>query len=304
MKQKNLKKTGRLNFEFSFNSYLEKAFLKAPLPAQKLLRKSLFYSLKAKASRFRPGLCFATTELLGEDPKKILPWAIALEMAHTASLIHDDMPCMDDATNRRDQKCNHLVFGEDIALLAGACLFVESFSLLKAPGFDKKRTDLLELLVSALGFHGLMSGQALDLKSQSPEKTELLKTMRLKTGVLISACILGPALLWANPKEYKALKIFAKRLGLAYQLADDYEDLFQDSNKLKKKNKPEASNQKTRQSSKQIKKPKTLKNSKKNWLYKEGHSQLEKSKKSLSLFQKDTKNLHSLIKEIERKFKK
>ena len=124
-----------MNFESYFNSYLQKAFLKVPYLSQKLLKKSLLYSLKAKASRFRPQLCFATTHALGHNPKKILPWAIAVEMIHTASLIHDDMPAMDNAKTRRGKACNHLVFGEDMALLAGSCLFVESFSLLKKGGF-------------------------------------------------------------------------------------------------------------------------------------------------------------------------
>ncbi|MDE0091805.1 MAG: polyprenyl synthetase family protein [Oligoflexia bacterium] len=214
-----------MNFESHFNSYLQKAFLKAPLPAQKLLKKSLLYSLKAKAGRFRPQLCCAATQSLGENPKKILPWAIAIEMIHTGSLIHDDMPPMDNAKTRRGKACNHLVFGEDIALLAGACLFVESFSLLKHSVFNTKRKEILELLVSKIGFQALMSGQALDLKSKSLSKKDTLKMMQLKTGSLISACVLGPLLLWGKTKKEKqALKLFSVNLGLAYQLADDLQD--------------------------------------------------------------------------------
>ena len=214
-----------MNFESHFNSYLQKAFSKAPLPAQKLLRKSLFYSLKAKAGRFRPQLCFATTQALGESPKKILPWAIAVEMIHTGSLIHDDMPSMDNAKTRRGKKCNHLVFGEDIALLAGSCLFVESFSLLKHAVFDKNRREILELLISKAGFQALMSGQAIDLRGKSLTQKDSLKMMKLKTGSLISICVLGPLLLWGKTKKEKqALKVFAENLGLAYQLADDFQD--------------------------------------------------------------------------------
>ena len=198
----------------------KKLFSKTPLPAQKLLKKSLFYSLNGKASRFRPQLCFATTQTLDENPKKILPWAIAIEMIHTGSLIHDDMPVMDNAKTRRGKACNHLVFGEDIALLAGSCLFVESFSLLKHSVFNKKRKEVLELLISKAGFQALMSGQALDLKDKSLSKANTLKMMQLKTGSLISACILGPLLLWGKTKkENQALKTFADNLGLAYQLA-------------------------------------------------------------------------------------
>ena len=261
-----------MNFESHFNSYLQKTFLKAPLPAQKLLRKALLYSLQAKASRFRPQLCFAAAQALGENQKKILPWAVAIEMIHTGSLIHDDMPAMDNAKIRRGKKCNHLVFGEDIALLAGSCLFIESFSLLKQSVFDKKRKEMLELLISKIGFQALMSGQAVDLKSKPLSKKDSLKMMKLKTGSLISACVLGPLLLWGKTKKEKqALKNFADNLGLAYQLADD----FQDQDGADKK-----------------------------WLLKEGTACLNKSLKALQTLNTNTKNLLDLTITIQKKFLK
>ena len=259
-----------MDFESQFNSYLQKTFSKTPLPAQKLLKKSLFYSLKGKASRFRPQLCFATTTALRQNPRKILPWAIAIEMIHTGSLIHDDMPAMDNAKTRRGKACNHLVFGEDIALLAGACLFVESFSLLKHTVFNKKRKELLELLISKAGFQSLMSGQALDLKNKSLSKINTLKMMQLKTGALISACVLGPLFLWGKiKKEKQALKIFADNLGLAYQLADD----FQDQDGADKK-----------------------------WLLKEGMACLNKSLKALKNLNTNTKKLLDLTTAIQKRF--
>ena len=213
-----------MDFDSAFKSYLKNRFLKAEGSAQKLLKKSLFYSLFAKSSRFRPKLCFAATKALGKKPKDILPWAIAIEMLHSASLIHDDLPCMDNALRRRGEKCNHLVFGEDIALLAGSCLFVESFSLLTKPVFNKKRPELLNLLISKIGFKGLMSGQALDLKG-TPSKSLFFKMIKLKTASLIEASVLGPLLLWGQTKEEKkSLKNYSKNLGLAYQLADDIKD--------------------------------------------------------------------------------
>ena len=259
-----------MNFESHFNSYLQKAFFKAPFPAQKLLKKALFYSLKAKASRFRPHLCFSATQALGHNPKKALPWAIAIEMIHTGSLIHDDMPAMDNAKTRRGKACNHLVFGEDIALLAGVCLFVESFSLLKHSVFDKKRKEMLDLLISKVGFQALMSGQALDLKSKSLSKKDTLKMMQLKTGSLISACVLGPLLLWGKTKKEKqALKSFADNLGLAYQLADD----FQDQDGADKK-----------------------------WLLKEGASRLNKSLKALKSLDTKTEKLLDLTVTVQKRF--
>lgn len=214
-----------MDFESSFKSYLEKCFLKATCPSQKLLRKSIFFSLLTKASRFRPQLCFATAKVFGQKPKKILSWAIIMEMLHCASLIHDDLPVMDDAKTRRGKKCNHLVFGEDIALLAGTCLFVESFSLLSDPLFNEKRSQILNLLISKVGFHGLMSGQAIDLRSNSSSKKDFFKMIRLKTGSLIEVSVLGPVLLWGkDEKEKEALQTYAKNLGIAYQLFDDFKD--------------------------------------------------------------------------------
>ena len=214
-----------MDFESSFKDYLKRHFLRAPYPAQKLLRKSLLYSLLAKASRFRPRLCFATARALRQNPKKILPWAMIMEMLHCASLIHDDLPAMDNAKSRRNKKCNHLVFGEDIALLAGTCLFVESFSLLKDPLFDGKRLKILNLLISKVGFQGLMGGQALDLRLKGVSKKDFFKMIQLKTGSLIEASVLGPLILWGEEeKEEKALRRYAQNLGLAYQLADDLKD--------------------------------------------------------------------------------
>ena len=213
-----------MDFDSAFKSYLKNCFLKADWPAQKSLRKSLFYSLFGKSSRFRPKLCFASAKALGKKPKDILPWAMAMEMLHTASLIHDDLPCMDNAFKRRGKKCNHLVFGEDIALLAGTCLFVESFSLLTKPLFGNKRPELLNFLISKIGFKGLMSGQALDLKG-TRSKSQFFKMIELKTASLIEASVQGPLLLWGKTKEQKkALKGYSKNLGLAYQLADDIKD--------------------------------------------------------------------------------
>ena len=300
-----------MNFEFEIQKYFRKIFLTSPsktslstqktalAPAQKLLKKAILYSFKGKASHFRPRLCFETAKTLGHKSSQILPWAIALEMVHTASLIHDDMPCMDNAGTRRERKCNHLIFGEDIALLTGACLFVESFSLLQDSLFNNKRTEFLELFIRTIGFHGLMSGQAMDLKNKLHHKKELLNIMSLKTGSLISACVLGPALLWADKKEYKVLEKFAENLGLAYQIADDYQDISQDSAQQTKHNKALSENPTKSKKTKTEKKPL---HSKKKWLHKEGMSHLEKSSKALSHFKKRNKGLNSLIKEIKKRF--
>ena len=212
-------------FEFFFKSYLKDRFSKTSHPAQKLLRQSLFYTLFASSSYFRPRLAMAVTSFLKKKPEHIFPWAAALEMIHSASLLHDDLPAMDNEKTRRGKKCNHLVFGEDIALLAGSCLFVEAFSLLTQPSLQKKGETLLELLVFKTGFYGLMSGQALDLKGSSSSPQAFLQLSQLKTGSLIEAAIEGPLLLWCkSPEEKKILQDYARFMGPAYQLADDLED--------------------------------------------------------------------------------
>lgn len=256
-------------FQSELQKHLKKKFSKADKPAQKLLKKALLYTFKGKAGYFRPRLCFAATKFLGQNPKQILPWALALEMIHTGSLIHDDMPHMDHAKMRRELPCNHLIFGEDIALLAGTCLFVESFSLLKASVFDKNRKDFLELFIATVGFNGLMSGQSLDLRGKSSDKKEILNMMYLKTGALISACVSGPCLLWADSFQQKALEKFSKNLGLAYQLADDY----QDKTGVQKK-----------------------------WLLKEGMSCLKKSSEALLAFGGRAKKLEEFIFELKSRF--
>lgn len=212
-----------MNFEHVFKTYLEKQFFKSPLKTK--LKKSMLYTLLAPASRFRVKLCFAVSEVLGQKANLILPWAVAIEMAHCASLIHDDLPTMDNASTRRKKACNHLVFGEDIALLSGTCLFIESFSLLNQAVFYKKKTQIINLFISKIGFQGMMSGQALDLNHSSLSQKNYLEMIRLKTGSLIEAACLGPVILWAKTKTQKEfLTKFSQHVGLAYQLADDLKD--------------------------------------------------------------------------------
>ena len=146
-------------------------------------------------------------------------------MAHCASLIHDDLPCMDNAKMRRKKKSNHLIFGADLSLLAGTCLFIESFTLLNHPLFNDKKSQILKLWISKIGFHGLMSGQAMDLKRGFNSQKQLLKMIQLKTASLIEASVCGPVLLWGkSKKENKALYTYARNLGIAYQCADDLKD--------------------------------------------------------------------------------
>ena len=217
---------------------MEKVFSSGRHKAQKHLKEAVFYSLFAPSGLFRARLAQAAAESLGADPKHIFPWAAAVEMAHSASLLHDDLPSMDSGQSRRGKKCAHLVFGEDIALLAGTCLFVEAFSLLSDPLLQAGQSALLRLFVSKTGFQGLMSGQAMDLElslkaakknkkplSESARESSFLDMVRLKTGSLIEAAVEGPLLLWGcSPADRAALQKYSGALGLAYQIADDLID--------------------------------------------------------------------------------
>ena len=215
----------KTQFKNFFNTYLKTRFPNPAQPETALLQKALLYTFKAPSSLFRPKVAWTVTQCLGHPPKDIFPWATSIELIHGASLIHDDLPCMDNSSERRGKKSNHLVFGEDMALLAGACLFVEAFSLLTAPIFREKSQEMLNLLVRRTGFYGIMGGQAMDIRGKSSSLSFLLKSSELKTGSLILAAVEGPALLWNHTgRELKALQKYGCCLGQAYQIADDLTD--------------------------------------------------------------------------------
>ena len=215
----------KTQFKNFFNTYLKTRFQNPVQPEIISLQKSLLYTLKAPSSLFRPQVAWTVTQCLGHSPQDIFPWATAIELIHGASLIHDDLPCMDNSPKRRRKKSNHLVFGEDMALLAGTCLFVEAFSLLTNPVFKEKNQEMLNLLVRRTGFYGIMGGQAMDIHGKSSSLSFLLKLSELKTGSLILAAVEGPALLWNHTtQELKTLQKYGRCLGQAYQIADDLTD--------------------------------------------------------------------------------
>ena len=215
----------KTEFKKFFNDYLKSRFSLSVPAEMKLLRQAILYTLKAPSSLFRPRLAMATSQFLKKPARDIFPWATALEIIHGASLIHDDLPCMDNSLKRRGKKSNHLVFGEDMATLAGACLFVEAFSLLTHPVFKEKYQEMLDLLVRRAGFYGIMGGQALDIRGKSSSTAFFLRLSEMKTGSLILSAVEGPALLWSpSERELSALRKYARALGRAYQVADDLTD--------------------------------------------------------------------------------
>lgn len=199
---------------------------------EKVIYESMYYSLMAGGKRIRPVLSLAVAEMLSGDLDTVLPFACAIEMIHNYSLIHDDLPCMDDDDFRRGKPTNHKVFGEAIAVLAGDGLLNMAFeTLLKEVAKSHENSHLKAkaafLIAEAAGIKGMIGGQVLDMESEN--KTigydRLCDMHRKKTGALIKSSILAPAvLLGASSDTENALKIYADKIGLAFQIKDDILD--------------------------------------------------------------------------------
>ncbi|WP_235851943.1 polyprenyl synthetase family protein [Niallia nealsonii] len=201
------------------------------LSAPSIIKDAMAYSLSAGGKRIRPLLLFATMHAFGEDPKKgILP-ATALEMIHTYSLIHDDLPSMDDDDLRRGIPTNHKVYGEAIAILAGDGLLTYSFQLLTKMQKEFNGETIvkaIEILSQAAGPEGMVGGQVADMEGEEKKLSqEELEYIHIhKTGkLLIASVLLGAVLSKGNQKQLQQLTNFAQHLGLAFQIRDDILDL-------------------------------------------------------------------------------
>lgn len=193
------------------------------------LRKSMLYSATNGGKRFRPVLSLLVGELFGCSQKRLLPFATAVELIHTYSLIHDDLPCMDNDDIRRGKPTNHKVFGEDFALLAGDALLTEAFLLIADEYNDNSFlvAQLTRLLSVAAGIRGMVGGQAIDLRAGTKKfnKEELTHLHLLKTGALIRVSVEGAAVIaGAKSSDIENLRKFGEGLGLAFQIADDVLD--------------------------------------------------------------------------------
>lgn len=187
------------------------------------------YSLVRGGKRFRPVLALLIGEAFGVSPQRVMPWAAAVEMIHTYSLIHDDLPCMDNDDFRRGEPTNHKVFGESSALLAGDTLLTEAFGLLANQYSDEPTLamTLVRLLVEAAGYHGMIGGQAIDLtsKKQNLSLDELIQMHEMKTGALIRVASEGAAVACGLPLAKRLqCREFGRLLGFAFQLKDDLLD--------------------------------------------------------------------------------
>ncbi|MGI6144177.1 MAG: polyprenyl synthetase family protein [Peptococcia bacterium] len=226
------------------------------MPSQELypekIHQAMHYSVFAGGKRLRPILCLAAAEAVGKDFQPFIPVACALEMIHTYSLIHDDLPAMDNDDYRRGKLTNHKVFGEGIAILAGDALLTYAFEVLARKGEEnpqnQKYLQVIREIAAAAGTLGMIGGQVVDLDSEGKNLTDeklLVYIHTHKTGALFRASVRAGAILaGAGAEELKCLTIFAEKFGLAFQITDDLLDLFGEEEKLGKPIGSDAKNKK------------------------------------------------------------
>ena len=211
-------------------SYLDSYYSQFESEPQKPLFEAMRYSLLAGGKRLRPILAFEFCRMCGKDWQLAAPFAAAIEMIHTYSLIHDDLPSMDNDDFRRGRPTNHKVFGEAMAILAGDALLTDAFSVAsEAEVADlKAMKDAIGILSECAGSRGMVGGQVLDIMSEERELTEqeVLAIQSRKTGCLIhGACSLGVVAGGGTQVQFDAACQFAASLGLAFQIRDDMLDV-------------------------------------------------------------------------------
>jgi len=229
-----------------FNKYLEdktniiNKALDEYLPSEEkppsIIHKAIRYSVFAGGKRIRPILTLATAELFGRNAESVLKTACGIELIHTFSLVHDDLPCIDNDDFRRGKPSNHKVFGEAIALLAGDALLVSGFDLIIENSENKeiKKQSILKLIKEAsfyVGTENMLGGQVEDvtLNNEDITKESLINLYTKKTAALICLAIRAGAILsGANKEQLKALSKYGENIGLAFQITDDILDIMQD----------------------------------------------------------------------------
>ncbi len=207
-----------------------------------VLHEAMLYSLFAGGKRIRPILALASYEACGGDPAEIVPYASTLELIHTYSLIHDDLPAMDDDDLRRGKPTSHKVYGEAVAILAGDALLTEAFSILSDPSWCRsiKEINLLKAsqeIASASGARGMVAGQVQDMLSENsePDNETLQFIHEHKTAALIRASVrVGPLLYGGGQDALDAMARYGKNIGLAFQIIDDILDVVGDTEEIGK----------------------------------------------------------------------
>jgi geranylgeranyl diphosphate synthase type II len=235
----------------SFQGYLEQeqrlidAALQRFLPAEwqmpTTIHKAMRYSVFAGGKRLRPLLVLASGRATGGHEDSLLPAACAVEMIHTYSLVHDDLPALDNDDLRRGRPTSHRVFGVAMAILAGDALLTRAFEILACypenPALQSRRLEVLQVITSACGTEGLIGGQVIDLESegQPADEATIHQIHSGKTGALIRASVRAGAIMaGASSEELMALDEYAQRIGLAFQIIDDVLDVVETSAELGK----------------------------------------------------------------------
>ena len=237
------------NLDFNLDRYLRdrKEAVETALDASiaitypQKIYESMRYSLMAGGKRLRPILCLAACELLGGDTAAAMPTACAMEMVHTMSLIHDDLPAMDNDDFRRGKPTNHKVYGDDIAILAGDALLAYAFEFIAEQTKNVPAERILKAIANlghAVAATGLVGGQVVDLECEgkSDVTAETLTFIHIhKTAALLESCVICGALLaGANDTDIQRLSTYANNIGLAFQIIDDILDITATSEQLGK----------------------------------------------------------------------
>lgn len=210
------------------HAFLQNALKEAEVPSA--LSEAMQYSLLAGGKRLRPVLCLSWAKMLGADAQEVISFAAGIECIHTYSLVHDDLPAMDNDVLRRGKPTNHKVFGEAMAILAGDALLTYAFQLMLQCGVRGERLNRALLEMSrAAGAGGMVGGQVLDMQYTGRGITELSKLQKmhlLKTGALLaSSCVCGAILGGGSDKDIREAGEFGRHVGLAFQIADDILDV-------------------------------------------------------------------------------
>lgn len=226
----------RQRYAARIEAYLAECFIKNS--PQRILFEAMRYSLLAGGKRLRPMLTLALCEICGGEAEAALPFAAAVEMVHTYSLIHDDLPCMDNDDFRRGKPTNHKVYGEAIAVLAGDALLTAAFGQLATAKLPAERIARgVAALADCAGELGMVGGQVLDINAETRRCTEqeVYDIQSRKTGALISAaCQLGVIAAGGTDVQLAQAKRYAEAIGLAFQIEDDILDIIGDAKKLGK----------------------------------------------------------------------
>lgn len=209
---------------------------------QKIIMESMNYSLNAGGKRLRPILTLEACKLVGGNEDDAIPFAAAIEMIHTYSLIHDDLPALDNDDLRRGRKTNHIVYGEDIAILAGDALLNYAFETMLSTSLEKdnpkKYLRAIHEIAKSVGIYGMIGGQVVDVQSEdmkiSKDKLDYIhnnKTAAIMVGCMRAGAIIGDA----DDNKLEQITKYAKNIGLAFQIVDDILDIIGEESKLGKK---------------------------------------------------------------------